>query len=90
MDMTPVYTPRSESEAAVITSMMQAYGIDFFIQGGAFSTMYPGPLANSLNAQVLLVRRDQAEIARQLLATFTQGTDNTDMDTDPESGPGIA
>lgn len=72
MEMTPVYSPRSESEAAVVTSMMQAYQIDFVMQGGAFSTMYPGPVANSLNAQVLMVRKDQAELARQLLAAFME------------------
>ncbi|WP_017522675.1 hypothetical protein [Pusillimonas noertemannii] len=90
MDMTPVYTPRSESEAAVITSMMQAYGIDFVMQGGAFSSMYPGPVSNSLNAQVLLVRADQVETARQLLATFMEDAGQTAADPGPEAAPDTA
>lgn len=68
--MVPIYSPKTESEAAVISSLMQAYDISFFMQGGAFSSMYPGPVANSLNAQTLMVRPEQAELARQLLESF--------------------
>ena len=68
--MIPVYSPRSESEAAVIASLMQAYGISFFMRGGAFSSMYPGPISNSLNAQMLMVEDDQAELAKELVRSF--------------------
>lgn len=68
--MIPIYTPKSESEASVISSLLEAYGVDFHMQGAAFSTMYPGPIANSLNAQRLLVPEDQAEFARQLIRNF--------------------
>ena len=85
MDMTPIYSPRSASEASVLTAMMQAYDIDFVMQGAAFSTMYPGPVASGINEQVLMVRTDQVELARQLLDTFL---DTEQPDTDPESDPG--
>ncbi|GAB2909541.1 DUF2007 domain-containing protein [Paralcaligenes sp. KSB-10] len=68
--MIPVYSPKSESEAAVIASLMQAYGISFFMRGGAFSSMYPGPISNSLNAQMLMVEDDQAELAKELVRSF--------------------
>ena len=68
--MIPIYSPKSESEAAVIVSLMQAYEVPFLMQGGAFSTMYPGPVANSLNEQMLLVEEGHAEMARQLLQPF--------------------
>lgn len=68
--MIAIYAPKTESEAAVIVSLMQAYGIKHFMRGGAFSGMYPGPVANSLNAQMLMVQEDQAELARQLLGDF--------------------
>ena len=80
MEMTPIYSPRSESEASVLTAMMQAYEIDFVMQGAAFSTMYPGPVTSSLNAQVLMVRDDQVELARQLLATFLEESEQPDAD----------
>jgi len=75
MDMIPLYSPQSESEASVLTAMMQAYDIDFVMQGAAFSSMYPGPVTSGLNAQVLMVRNDQVEVARELLATFLQSAD---------------
>ncbi|HLU19218.1 MAG TPA: hypothetical protein VKZ66_04595 [Pusillimonas sp.] len=78
MEMTPLYSPKSESEASVLTAMMQAYDIDFLMQGAAFSTMYPGPVTSSLNAQVLMVRSDQFELARELLASFLQSSDGPD------------
>lgn len=70
--MIPIYSPRSESEAAVIVSLMDAYGIPFLMRGGAFSTMYPGPVSNSLNAQTLLVDAEHIELARQLLEPFVE------------------
>ena len=72
MDLVPIYAPRNESESAVITSLMQAYNVEFFIRGGAFSKMYPGPVATDLNAQMLMVHRDDEQIARELLAPFLE------------------
>jgi hypothetical protein len=69
--MIPVYSPRSESEAAVIVSLMQAYSIPFFMRGGAFSSMYPGPVSNSLNARTLMVDDAHAELARELVRPFS-------------------
>lgn len=68
--MIPIYSPKSESEAAVIVSLMQAYDVPFLMRGGAFSSMYPGPISNSLNAQTLLVDKEHADMARQLLQPF--------------------
>ncbi len=68
--MVPVYRPKSEAEAAIIVSMLEAYGVDFVMQGGAFSSMYPGPLPTSLNAQVVLVKAKHEALARELLQDF--------------------
>lgn len=68
--MVPVYAPKSESEAAVIASLMLAYGVSFFMRGGAFSSMYPGPVVNSLNEQMLMVDDGQVELARELIRSF--------------------
>ncbi|NYT36523.1 hypothetical protein ERD78_06520 [Allopusillimonas soli] len=68
--MIPIYSPRTESEAAVIVALMQAYDIPHVMQGGAFSTMYPGPVRTSLNVQTLLVDEAYADIAGELVAPF--------------------
>ncbi len=68
--MIPIYSPKNESEAAVIVALMEAYGIRFYMQGGAFSTMYPGAFSNSLNAQTLMVDEADEKLARELLTAF--------------------
>ncbi|TAM90129.1 MAG: hypothetical protein EPN41_02175 [Candidimonas sp.] len=70
MDMVPVYRPKSDSEALVVAALMQAHGITHFMRGGAFSSMYPGTLSTSLNAQMLMVESSQVDSARELLANF--------------------
>ena len=70
MIVVPLYTPKSESEAAVIASLLHAYGVSFFMRGGAFSTMYPGSMTSSLNEQTLMVRDDHVELAKGLLQSF--------------------
>lgn len=68
--MIPLYRPTSDAQATVIASMLEAYGVNFLMQGSAFSAMYPGPLATSLNAQVLLVSEEDIGRARELLTDF--------------------
>lgn len=70
MEMIPLFTPRSESEARIIEAMMRAYNIRHVMQGSQFSTMYPGSVTDSLNAQTLMVDAEQEELARQLLLPF--------------------
>jgi len=75
LTLTVVYRPKSNSEAMVVAALMQAHGIAHVMQGGAFSSMYPGALRTSLNAQTLLVEDAQAELARALLADFLDKDD---------------
>lgn len=75
--MIPIYRPKSNSEALVVAALMQAHGVAHVMQGGAFSSMYPGPLSTSLNAQTLLVEEGQADLARALLAGFLDREDLT-------------
>ncbi|MBK1781947.1 DUF2007 domain-containing protein [Advenella sp. WQ 585] len=70
MDMIPIYTMKSEPEAAVISSLMTAYDINFIISGRGFSSMYPGAVSTSLNEQILMVQADQVELAQTLLEPF--------------------
>lgn len=68
--MVPLYTPVTESEVAVISSLLEAYGIPFFIRGGGFGKLYPGMQINHYNTQTFLVPESQLDIARVLIADF--------------------
>lgn len=74
--MLPIYAPRDTAEVAVITSLLQAYGVRFVIQGQAFGSLVPGPLSNSLNAQMVLVDETQTALAQALLADFMSNDGN--------------
>jgi len=68
--MVPVYSPLTESEASVISSLLEAYEIPFFIRGGAFSKLYPGMQIKDYNTQTFMVPAGSCELARELLAEF--------------------
>lgn len=68
--MVPVYTPITESEAAVISSMLKAYAIPFYIRGGGFSKLYPGMQIKDYNTQTFMVPTEHYEFSRDLLSEF--------------------
>ncbi|MEZ0288305.1 MAG: hypothetical protein ACAH05_04995 [Methylophilus sp.] len=68
--MIPIYTPQTESEVAVISSMLDAYEIPYFIRGGAFSKLYPGMQIKDYNTQTFMVPVEFQDFARELLNDF--------------------
>lgn len=68
--MVPVYSPISESEAAVISALLEAHTIPFFIRGGGFSKLYPGMQIKDYNTQTFMVPTEHRDLARELLADF--------------------
>lgn len=68
--MIPIYTPQTESEVAVISSLFEAYEIPFFIRGAAFSKLYPGMQIKDYNTQTFMVPAELHVEARELLAEF--------------------
>lgn len=68
--MIPIYTPQTESEVAVISSMLDAYEIPYFIRGGAFSKLYPGMQIKDYNTQTVMVPVEFQDSARELLNDF--------------------
>lgn len=70
--MTPLYTPTSEPEAVVISSLLEAYGIPFFIRGGAFGKLCPGVHISPYSTQTFMVDAAKLAFARELIAEFTK------------------
>lgn len=68
--MIAIYTPQTESEVAVISSMLAAYEIPYFIRGGAFSKLYPGLQIKDYNTQTFMVPSEFQAAARELLNDF--------------------
>jgi CRISPR/Cas system CSM-associated protein Csm5 (group 7 of RAMP superfamily) len=70
--MIPIYTAQTESEVAVISAMLQAYEVPYFIRGAAFSRLYPGLQIKDYNTQTFMVPVAFLELARELLRDFIQ------------------
>jgi len=68
--MVELYSPTSEPEAAVISSLLEAYQVEFFIRGGAFGKLYPGAQVGSFNTQTFMVPEAKLELARELISEF--------------------
>jgi len=68
--MVPVYTPIDESEAAVISAMLGAYEVPFYIRGGGFSKLYPGMQIKDYNTQTFMVPKEHYNFSRELLSDF--------------------
>ncbi len=72
--MIPIYTPQTESEVAVISSMLDAYEIPYYIRGGAFSKLYPGLQIKDYNMQTFMVPDEFEAVAQELLNDFINPT----------------
>jgi hypothetical protein len=70
MDYVPVASPQTESELAVMLSMLEANGIRHFVHNQGFGGLYPGLQIGLYNDRRIMVRADQAPHARQLLSVF--------------------
>ena len=65
-----VASPQTQSELAVMVSLLDAYDIPYFILNRGFGGLYPGPQIHLYNIQRIMVRVDFANEARDLLAPF--------------------
>ena len=65
-----VATPQTESELAVMVSLLDAHDIPYFVHNRGFGGLYPGPQLHIYNARRIMVRADRAPEARDLLAVF--------------------
>ena len=77
MEFIPIVIPRSESELAVMVSLLEAHGIPYFVQNRGFGGLYPGIGLSLLNDRPIMVPEDYASQARQLLAVFDDAPPQT-------------
>jgi len=70
MEFLPVATPQTESELAVMVSLLDAHGIQHYVHNQGFGGLYPGMQMDLYNARRLMVPADHAAEALDLLAVF--------------------
>lgn len=71
-----VFDAERESEALVVSGLLEANGIDNDVTStDAAQNMYPG-----VGGNVILVREDQAEEARRVIASYQQSDETAEID----------
>lgn len=80
MDFLPVATPQTESELAVMVSLLDAHGIQHYVHNQGFGGLYPGMQMDLYNARRLMVPADHAAEALDLLAVFSRRSTAPDAD----------
>lgn len=81
MALVRVFSPQSESELAVVTSMLEAHDIPVFVHGRHFGSLLPGMQINAYAAQGVMVPEEMAADAAELLAAF-RAADSTTREAD--------
>jgi hypothetical protein len=72
MNFLPVATPQNESELAVMVSLLEANGIQYYVHNRGFGGLYPGMQIELYNVRQLMVPVEQAAEAVDLLSVFSQ------------------
>lgn len=81
MELVTVMTVGDEGLANIVKAVLEQAGIEAMIAAGAAAGAYPTPVANPYH---LLVREEDAERARDVLAQYDTMPEDADDDSDGE------
>lgn len=70
--MIPIYQPENSIKLALAESVLEAYGVPYFVHNGGFGSLYPGPQIELYNVRTIMVPEEAVDIARELLAKFIE------------------
>jgi putative signal transducing protein len=70
MALVRVLSPQSESEIAVVTSLLEAHDIPVFVHGRHLGSLLPGLQIGSYNTQSIMVPEECESDALELLSEF--------------------
>ena len=79
-----VFDSERESEALVVSGLLESAGIDNDVTStDAAQNIYPG-----VGGNIVLVRENQAEEARSVIEAYRQSDENAEIDLSEEPPPG--
>ncbi len=74
--MLELYSPNNEVELAMLKSVLDAEGINYFVRNEKFGSLEIGPKIELLNKKMIMVQDDQYEKAKELLRDYLESTEN--------------
>jgi len=72
--MVTLYSPNSEIELAMIKSLLDAEGINYFVKNENFGSMEVGPQIALFNRRIIMVQDNQLENASTLINDYLKET----------------
>jgi len=76
--MIELYSPQNEPELALLRSILDAEGIEYFVANDMFGSMEVGLSIRLFNKKTIMVRDDQFERAKELLSDYMENTREKD------------
>jgi len=73
-DIVNLYSPNSETEPAIIKSLLDAEGINYFVKNENFGSMEIGPQIPLYNSKTIMVEDSQFEKASTLINDYLKET----------------
>jgi 8-oxo-dGTP diphosphatase len=70
MGLVRIFTPRTESEAAVVVALLEAHEIPVYLHNHHLASVLPGVLINAYNGQSVMVAEEHADAALELTINF--------------------
>ncbi len=68
--MVNIFSPRTESELAVVVALLEAHGIRCFVQNAGFGGLYPGSFIDLYNKRSIMVAEEDVSTALELIKDF--------------------
>lgn len=68
MALVAILQPQTETELAIALSILEAHGIETFVHGQHFGSLFPGLQIESYNTRTVMVPEECANEAREALA----------------------
>ena len=68
--MIKIYSPNDELELSLIRGLLDTEGIHYFIHNDYFGSMRVGPQIDLLNRKAIMVAAEDADRAREIIATL--------------------
>ena len=75
--MIKLYSPKNDAELALIRSILDGEGIQYFVHNDHFGTLKVGPKIELFNAKTIMVSVDQFEIAKEIIDDFLENINDT-------------
>src|SRR3989304_4440236 len=77
--MLELYSPNNEVELALLKSILDAEGINYFVRNDKFGSLEIGPKIELLNKKMIMVQDDQYEKAKELLKDYLENAGEKSM-----------